>query len=123
MNQPTANFNPTTPTDVTELITDLDAGMFERALSAALSQSAAATVDHQKVSEVTIKLTLKPIGGTHQVHMKHQLSFKKPTSNGKTSEESSQITTLHVGKYGRLTLTPESQVPMFDRAGQPTTAG
>ena len=56
-------------TDVGEFIAELDGGVFERQLSAALSLSAAACVDNQKQSEVTIKLVMKPITGTHQVHV------------------------------------------------------
>lgn len=121
----TANTNSnftSAATDVTEFISDLDGGVFERQLSAALSQSAAACVDNQKQSEVTVKFVLKPIGGTSQVHVAHTLVFKKPTSTGKTSEETNQTTTLHVGKFGRLTLVPETQMPMFQRDGSVATA-
>ena len=100
-------------TDVAEFISDLDGGVFERQLSVALSQSAAAAVDNQKQSEVTVKLVLKPIRGTSQVHVAHTLVFKKPTSTGKTSEETNQTTTMHVGKFGRLSLVPETQTEMF----------
>ena len=100
-------------TDVAEFISDLDGGVFERQLSVALSQSAAAAVDNQKQSEVTVKLVLKPISGTSQVHVAHTLVFKKPTSTGKTIEDTNQTTTLHVGKFGRLSLVPETQTEMF----------
>lgn len=104
-------------TDVPQLIQELDGGQFERMLSIALSQSAAATVDNGKVSEIVVKFKLKPIGGTHQVHCEHALVFKKPTASGETSEKASQTTTLHVGKFGRLTLIPESQTSFLDKAG------
>jgi hypothetical protein len=42
-------------TDVSEFFTDLDGGIFERKLSIALSQVAAACTDHDKVGEVNIK--------------------------------------------------------------------
>ena len=100
-------------TDVAEFISDLDGGVFERQLSVALSQSAAAAVDNQKQSEVTVKFVLKPIRGTSQVHVAHTLVFKKPTSTGKTIEDTNQTTTLHVGKFGRLSLVPETQTEMF----------
>lgn len=76
-------------------------------LSVALSQSAAAAVDKQKTAEVTIKLKLKPIGGSHMVHVSHALNFKKPTDAGETTEKAERTTTLHVGKFGKLTLVPE----------------
>lgn len=102
-------------TDVGEFITDLDGGQFERMLSVALSQSAAAAVDKQRVAEVTIKLKLKPIGGSHMVHVGHSLHFKKPTDAGETQEKAERTTTLHVGKYGKLTLVPESQTSFLDK--------
>lgn len=48
-------------TDVGEFITDLDGGMFDRMLSIALSQTAAAVIDHEKVGEVTIKFKMSKI--------------------------------------------------------------
>lgn len=108
-------------TDVGEFITDLDGGVFDRKLSAALSQVAAAVVDHDKTGEVSIKLTLKKIPGTSQVHCEHVLKFNRPTSDGKASEEEKRTTALHVGKFGRLTLAPENQLSMFDRSGDSTS--
>jgi hypothetical protein len=84
-------------------------------LSVALSQSAAAAVDKQKTAEVTIKLKLKPIGGSHMVHIDHALTFKKPTESGETTEKAQRTTTLHVGKFGKLTLVPESQTSFLDK--------
>ena len=105
-------------TDVPDLIQELGGGQFERMLSIALSQSAAAAVDNGKVAEVNVKFKLKPISGTHQIHCEHELVFKKPTSNGKTSEQAAQTTTLHVGKFGKLTLIPESQTSFLDKTGK-----
>lgn len=102
-------------TDVGEFMTDLDGGQFERMLSVALSQSAAAACDKQKVAEITVKFKLKPIGGSHMVHVDHSLHFKKPTDAGETSEKAQRTTTLHVGKFGKLTLVPESQTSFLDK--------
>jgi hypothetical protein len=106
-------------TDVGEFITDLDGGQFDRKLSVALSQVAAATVDNDKVGEVTVKFTFKKIPGTQQVHCEHALKFTRPTMDGKASEEEKRNTALHVGKFGRLSLAPENQLGMFTREGQP----
>ena len=51
-------------TDVGEFITDLDGGMFDRKLSIALSQVAAAAVDNDKAGEVTVKFSFAKIAGT-----------------------------------------------------------
>lgn len=95
-------------TDVPEFISDLDGGMFERILSQALSETAAASIDHGKVGEVTIKFKIECIAGTHQVRLQHDVKFSKPTSMGRASEETSSATVLHVGKYGRLSLAQPS---------------
>ena len=109
-------------TDVAEFFSDLDGGMLDRKLSIALSQVAAAAVDHDKVGEVSIKFSFKKIPGTHQVHCEHLLKFSKPTLDGKAGEEEKRSTPLHVGKFGRLSLAPENQLAFLDRTGQPTTA-
>lgn len=98
----------TAATDVPALIEDLDGGMFERILSQAFSESAAAAVDHEKPAEVTVKFKIELIPGTQQVRCQHDVKFVKPTSLGKASEETSGATVLHVGKYGRLSLSQPS---------------
>lgn len=107
-------------TDVGEFITDLDGGVFDRKLSVALSQVAAAAVDHDRAGEVSIKFSFKKIPGTTQVHCEHQLKFTRPTADGKAGEEEKRTTALHVGKFGRLTLAPENQMSFIDRNGTPT---
>lgn len=91
-------------TDVPEFLTDLEGGLFEIIVSKALSEVAAAVVDHNKVGEVTLKFKVERIQGTHQVRLEHGCKFVRPTSMGKASEETSGATVLHVGKYGALSL-------------------
>lgn len=108
----TTNRPTTAPTDVPEFVTDLDGGQFELLLSQALSESAAATVDHARVSEVTVKFKIEVITGTHQVRIQHDTKFKRPTSMGSKTEETSGATVMHVGKYGCLSL---AQPGIFDK--------
>ena len=112
----------TAVTDVSEFITDLDGGQFDRMLSAALSQVAAGTCDNDGKGEVSIKFSFSKVPGAHQVICAHQLKFTRPTADGKASEEVTRKTALHVGKFGRLTLVPESQGALFDRSGNTTQA-
>lgn len=107
-------------TDVAALIGDLDGGQFERMLSIAVSQVAAGVVDNKRVGEVSIKLHIEHIPGTSQVNLKHTLKFARPTADGKAGEEATRTTVLHVGKYGKLTLTPENQLKMFGETPQAT---
>lgn len=115
MPKETSNRPTSAATDVSEFITDLDGGVFDAALSTALSQSAAATIDNGKQSEVTIKFKILKITGTHQVRIQHDLKFTKPTSMGKTSDEIGGTTVLHVGQYGRLSL---AQTSLLERSKQ-----
>jgi len=117
MTQQKAHRSDSAATDVGEFITDLDGGVFDTKLSTALSQVAAAVVDHDKVGEVTVSFSFKKIPGTSQVHCAHKLKFNKPTMDGKAGEEESRTTPLHVGKFGRLTLAPENQLAFIDRDG------
>lgn len=105
-------------TDVTELLNDLDAGVFAEKLGKALSEVAAAVIDHDKKGTVTIQLDMKRIGNSYQVAIAHKLAFTRPTSKGKVSEENSTETPMHVGKGGRLTLFHESQKQMFTKTGE-----
>lgn len=106
----TTNTQETTSaaTDVGQFITDLDGGVFDRKLSIALSQVAAATVDNDKVGEVSISLKFERIPGTSQVRCKHTLKYVKPTMDGKAGEEEQRSTVLHVGKFGALSLAQPS---------------
>lgn len=118
MGNNTQNFT-SAATDVSEFITDLDGGMFERKLSVALSEVAAKVVDTDKSGDVQLKFRFTRIPGTTQVHVAHALKYVKPTEDGKLTEEESRTTALHVGKYGKLTLTPENQLSFLDKTGEP----
>lgn len=95
-------------TSVSDFIQDLDGGVFESKLSIALSQVAAATVDHEKAGKVSIEMTFQRIPGTSQVRCEHVLKFVKPTMDGKSGEEEKRSTVLHVGRYGALSLAQPS---------------
>lgn len=99
---------PSAATDVTEFISDLDGGQFELLLSQALSESAAATVDHKRKSLVVVTFSIDKITGTHQVQIQHDLKFSRPTSLGKVTQETSGQTVLHVGAGGALSLAQPS---------------
>lgn len=101
-------------TDVSEFLTDLDAGVFDRRVGIALSNTAAAAMDNGGSGEVVIKFKLKRIDGTHQIKCEHSMKFTHPTSSGKASEETGGATVLHVNKGGKLSLVPESQMKLFE---------
>ena len=83
-----------------------------------MSDVAAAVVDHEKQGEVNLKLKIGKIDGTSQVTVATTLKFTRPTSAGKASEEETRATVFHVGRYGRMSITPENQAQMFTRDGE-----
>lgn len=95
-------------TDVSEFVTDLDGGQFDRMLSIALSKTAAAVIDREKKGKVSITLDFEHIKGTHQVRIAHVVKYQHPTMSGKTAEEANGATVLHVGRYGALSLAQPS---------------
>lgn len=104
-------------TNVSQFFSDLDAGVFEEKLSRVLSEVAAAVIDHDRQGEVTVKLTLKRIGNSHQVGIKHKLHYKRPTAKGQVTEDNTTETPMYVGTRGRLSLFPENQTEMFTKEG------
>jgi hypothetical protein len=112
--------NPSTSTDINALLDDLDAGVFREKVARALSDVALGVVQNGKAGDVTIKLSMKQIADSHQVHCDHKVTFTQPTAKGKKSEENTTSTPLHVGRGGRLSLFPEEQGKFaFDGQGQP----
>lgn len=101
-------------TDVPEFISELDGGVFERKLSIALSTVAASVVDNERMGKVTIEFSLTKIPGTSQVHCGHTLKFTRPTMDGEASEKEKRNTPMHVGKFGKLSITQENQLQMFE---------
>ena len=115
--------NTEAATNVAEFVIDLDGGQFERMLAAALSQVAAGVVDNDGKGEVAVKFGFTKVPGASQVICAHQIKFTRPTADGKASEEVTRKTSMHVGRFGRMSIVPEAQRAMFDRKGEPVTGG
>lgn len=96
-----------TPTDVSNFIGDLNAGIFEKQLGAVLSDVAAGVVLNNKQGEVTIKLKIKQISDTQQVNISHSIDYKTPTAKGHRTELSEGATPMHVLRGGKISLMPE----------------
>lgn len=98
----------------TQLLEDLEAGIFMQRLDAALRACAAGVVEYSRDGEITIKLKLKKIGDSSQVTAVHSIKSSHPTLKGKVVEEATTNTPLHVGRGGRLSLYPEAQGKLFE---------
>jgi len=107
--------NDTTADDGTflSLLPDLAAGRFLAKIDTALREAALATVangDKGKAGSVTLAFKMERIGETNQVRFTHAIEFSKPTARGKVAETDSTETPLHVGRTGKLTLMPDTQM-------------
>lgn len=106
-------------TEVDKFFQDLDGGQFEAKLSKVLSDVAGAVIDHQKGGEINLKFTIKQIGNSAQVHIDHELKYKRPTKRGALGENELTSTPMYVGRMGALSFFPENQAQMFDKKGGP----
>ena len=103
-------------TDVHQFISDLDGGVFEQKLAEILSEVAGSVVDHGKQGAIEIKLKIDRIGSGYQVAVKHTLSFTRPTSRGKASEDNTTTTPMHIGQGGSMTFFPDTQQSIFNNS-------
>lgn len=88
------------PTDTTDFIQSLNAGVFEQQLGRALSDVAAGVIDHGKEGSVTVTFKLKQIAQTNQVNVTHKLDYSQPTKRGKKREDTTLDTPLYVTPDG-----------------------
>ncbi len=79
-------------TDVGEFWTDLDGGTFEHMLSVALSQTAAAVVDHEKKGKVTITLRLGVQTGAQKPALVLRIAAKEKHDEAMAEELAGLVT-------------------------------
>lgn len=104
-------------TNFEELLPELDGGVFVQKIGRAISDAAVGAVGTGKKATVTVTFTLRQIGESSQVQMDHAIKYVVPRQRGRTVEEDTTATPLHVGPRGRLTLFPEP-TPLFpDKRG------
>lgn len=103
---------PSTSTNLGEVLDELNAGVFASQVGRALSDVAMGVVTHGdkgKKGKVTITFDMTRIGESNQVNVKHSLAYVKPTHRGKSAEDATTETPMHVGRGGKLTLVPDTQ--------------
>lgn len=108
-------------TNVPQLIAEMEGGTFDYMLSVALSQVAAAVTTHEKKGRVVVEFDFEHIKGTAQVRLAHKLKYARPTSAGKSTEESEGATVLYVGRFGELTLAQPSLLDPMKQDRLPNT--
>lgn len=106
-----------TKTNFTEVMADLNGGVYHEQVSTAFDLVNEAVVnygDKGKSGKVVLTFDITRLDETNQVLVKHSLSYRHPTKRGKKSEDSVSSTPMHVGTRGRMTLLPDTQTDMFD---------
>ncbi|WP_454834478.1 hypothetical protein [Rahnella aceris] len=104
-------------TNVPEFLSELDAGIFENKIAAALG-----VLNNGGKGKVSIEIDVSRISNSMEekrVMLAHKLKFSAPTPRGKTSEEDTTETPMYVGKGGKLTIMQEDQGQLFTIAGDP----
>jgi hypothetical protein len=104
------------------MLPDLNGGKFLGKVDTALISTALATIacgEKGKTGKVTLEFTLSRIGESNQVRLEHAVTMTQPTARGKRSETDCTETPLHVGRDGKLTLMPDTQMRFdYDRSGE-----
>lgn len=109
-------------TIVPDFLGELDAGVFENKISAALNNVALGVLNNAGKGKVQITFDIERMNNTMEekrVAIKHKLSFTTPTPRGKSSEEDTTETPMYVNKGGKLTILQEDQGQLFTIAGKP----
>lgn len=101
------------PTTFSEVLGDIDAGVLERIASKALCDMAANVMDQKRKGKIVITLDLTHIKNTTQVDIKSCVKVNMPTMDeGDRTETVKRNTAMFVGKGGKLSLVPESQLDL-----------
>ena len=101
-------------TNIAELLSDLNAGVFEQQINTALSDIAANVCTHGKKGELVVKFAMKQIGEGNQVALTHSLKSVVPKARGRVIEEHATDTPLHVERGGKLSLYPTAQTKSLE---------
>lgn len=107
-------------TVVPEFLGELDAGIFENKISAALNAAALGVLNNGGKGKVTIEFDLSRMSNSMEekrVMIAHKLKFTTPTPRGKSSEEDTTETPMYVGKGGKLAIMQEGQGQLFTIKG------
>ncbi len=109
-------------TIIPDFIGELDAGVFENKLAAALNNVALGVLNNGGKGKVQVTFDIERLNNSieeKRVEIKHKLSFTTPTPRGKSSEEDSTETPMYVNKGGKLTILQEDQGQLFAINGAP----
>jgi len=99
--------------DFTETLQELDAGILVSKLSNALANTALGVLQHNKKGKVILTIDLDRIGESSQINVSHKIVYQQPTLRGKSMEEDTTVTPMHVNKHGHMSIAPDTQLDLF----------
>ncbi|MDC0726592.1 MULTISPECIES: hypothetical protein [Enterobacteriaceae] len=109
-------------TNIPDFFGELDGGVFENKLAAALNEVALGVLNNGQKGKVQVTFDLSRLSNSleeKRVTIQHRLSFTKPTPRGKSSEEDTTETPMYVNRGGKLTVLQEDQGQLFTLGGDP----
>ncbi|UGS47096.1 hypothetical protein JMT66_05305 [Kosakonia cowanii] len=112
-------------TNIPDFFGELDGGVFENKVAAALNEVALGVLNNGNKGKVTLTFDLSRLSNSMEeklVEIVHKLAFVKPTPRGKSSEEDTTKTPMYVNRGGKLTVLQEDQGQLFTLQGQPNQA-
>lgn len=110
------------PTDTSEFINSLNAGVFAQQVGRALSDVAAGVVEHGKKGKLSITFELSQIGESNQVKINHKLDFTQPTKRGSKREDTALDTPMYATANGLELFQTDPTAQMFSREEAPVIA-
>ncbi len=96
--------------DNIQVLHDLDAGIYIKKVNAALKDAGIAAITTGKQSQVTLTLKFDRIDDSRQVSVTHKLGTVLPHDTGKTTDEDTKKTPIHVHSTGALSVFSEDQI-------------
>lgn len=107
------------PTDINELLINLEDGTWKQQLETAISLVAQSVVEHRKAGRVTFILNIKTTKMPTRLNVEHEIKYLEPTAKGKLNEGNKKQTQMYLNKEGDVTLQPRDQKQLFDNDGKP----
>lgn len=107
-------------TNIPDFFGELDGGVFETKLSAALNEVALGVLNNGSKGKVQVTFDFSRLSNSvdeKRVGISHKLTFVKPTNRGKIAEEDTTETPMYVNRGGKLTVLQEDQGQLFTLAG------
>lgn len=92
------------------VLAEIDAGIFEKKIAAALADAGKAAITHGKQSKIVLSLSFDQIDTSHQVSVTHKITTTIPHLTGKNTDEDTKKSPLHVHTDGGMSIFTEDQL-------------